>query len=113
MRSELDIQANQSSRPAHLDRAACETWALAPTDQPVSIVVKPQQAALPTASTSTTTSSDARAGDRSPDDVAATQSEDDDDGFPLGIVVISAVLVGLAAASVIWHLRSRHARAAT
>jgi hypothetical protein len=76
---------------------------LAPTDQPVSILVKPREVSLPT--TTTATSSDPQSGaDSSPDDAAAGQSDDEDgDSFPLGIVVIAAVLVGLAAASVIWY----------
>ena len=113
MLSQLDIQASQRGGPTALARAACEGWTLAPTDQPVSILVKPQQVSLPT--TTTATSSDTKSGaDSSPDHAAARQSDDeDDDSFPLGIVIIAAVLVGLAAAGVIWYLRLRGTRAAT
>jgi hypothetical protein len=44
--SALDIRATQPGRPpAGLDREACEVWTLTPSDQPVSIVVKPKAAA--------------------------------------------------------------------
>jgi hypothetical protein len=115
----LDIQASQDSRlPAGPGRAtACEVWALDPTDKPVSIVIKPQQVTLPTAttaSTTTTTSDDTQSDDDgSPDSAAAQSGDEDGDGFPVGIVAIAVVPIGLAATGVVWYLRSRRARAAT
>lgn len=47
--SEFDIQASQGG-VAGLGRAACQAWVLAPTDQSVSIVVKPRDAVADTGS---------------------------------------------------------------